>query len=147
MGSNEKTTILAENAPKAIGPYSVGVQAGQFIFTSGQIGIDPQSGAIVAGGIEAETRQALVNLRSILEAAGSSLDDVVKATVFLQDINDFNRMNGVYAEFFNENPPARSAFQVAALPKGAMVEIEAIAVRQDMECDCCDCECDCDCKE
>ncbi len=128
MTPAKKEIIIADKAPKAIGPYSVGTRVGDLIFTAGQIGLDRESGELVPGGIEAETRQALINLQSILEAAGTSLSQVVKTTVFLRDINDFSRMNGVYAQFFTENHPARSAVQVAALPKGAAVEIEAIAV-------------------
>jgi 2-iminobutanoate/2-iminopropanoate deaminase len=124
----EKKVIATDKAPKAIGPYSAGIQAGQFVFTAGQVGIDPTTGNIVSGGIEAETRQALTNVSNILEAAGSSLANVVKTTVFMSDLKDFSRMNTVYAEFFPQNSPARSAFQVAALPKGAAVEIETIAI-------------------
>ncbi|MEJ2599950.1 MAG: RidA family protein [Anaerolineales bacterium] len=124
----EKIVVVSEKAPKAIGPYSAGIRMGAMIFTAGQLGIDPASGELVAGGVEAETRQALTNLRNVLEAGGASLSDVVKTTVFLRDIQDFGRMNGVYAEFFSQRPPARSAVQVAALPKGGAVEIESIAV-------------------
>lgn len=123
----KRTVVTTDQAPKAIGPYSVAIKAGPFVFTSGQLGLDPVSGAIVEGGVEAETRQALTNLSHVLEAAGSSLSLVVKTTVFLRDINDFSRMNAVYGEFFTQNPPARSAVQVAALPKGGAVEIEAVA--------------------
>lgn len=126
--SSQKTVVVAERAPKAIGPYSAAIKTGSFVFTSGQIAIDPQTGELVEGGIEAETRQALTNLSAVLEAAGSSLDAVVKTTVFLRDMNDFGRMNAVYATFFTNNPPARSAVQVAALPKNAAVEIEAVAL-------------------
>lgn len=133
-----KEIVQTEKAPKALGPYSVAVKAGDFVFTSGQVGIDPAHGAIVTGGIEAETRQVLKNLTAVLEAAGASLQDVVKTTVFLKDMGDFAVMNGIYAEFFTENPPARSAVQVAALPKGALVEIEAVALLP------CDCDCDCE---
>ena len=128
MKQTGKNVIVTERAPKAIGPYSVGISANGFVFTSGQLGLDPASGAFAAGGIEAETRQALTNLKAVLEAAGSSLGLVVKTTVFLRDINDFSRMNAVYAEFFTENPPARSAVQVAALPRNGAVEIEAVAI-------------------
>jgi 2-iminobutanoate/2-iminopropanoate deaminase len=124
----QKQVISTENAPKAIGPYSAGIRSNQMVFTAGQLGIDPQTGELVPGGIEAETRQALTNLKHVLEAGGSALSEVIKTTVFLRDINDFSRMNGVYAEFFTQNPPARSAVQVAALPKGGAVEIEAVAV-------------------
>ena len=134
---NEKKIIRPENGLKVIGPYSLGVQAGHLVFTAGQIGIIPATGEIIDGGVEAETRQALENVKAILEAAGTSLVNVVKTTVFLRDINDFNRMNAVYAPFFPENPPARSAIQVAALPRGAAVEIESVALLP------CDCDCDC----
>ena len=123
----KKEIITSEKTPKAIGPYSIATKFGDLIFTAGQLGFDPQSGDLVSGGIEAETCQALTNLGNVLEAAGSSLDNVLKTTVFLRDINDFGRMNAIYAEFFKEDCPARSAFQVAALPKGGAVEIEAVA--------------------
>jgi len=123
----QKQTVVADKAPKAIGPYSVATRLENLVFTAGQLGMDPVSGDLVPGGIEAETRQALSNLKNVLEAAGSSLNNVLKTTVFLRDINDFAAMNGVYAEFFTENFPARSAVQVAALPKGGAVEIEAVA--------------------
>lgn len=124
---NEKEVIITERAPKALGPYSAGVIGGHFVFVSGQLGIDPASGNLIEGGVEAETRQALLNIQGILEAAGTGLADIVKTTVFLRDINDFKQMNGVYAEFFREDPPARSTIQAGALPKGR-VEIEAIAI-------------------
>ena len=124
----EKQIISTEGAPKAIGPYSAGVRVGEMLFVAGQIGIDPDSGEVVTGGIEAETRQALLNMQAVLEAAGGSMANVTKTTVFLRDINDFGRMNSVYAEFFSEKPPARSAVQVAALPRGVAVEIEAYAI-------------------
>jgi 2-iminobutanoate/2-iminopropanoate deaminase len=127
MGS-KKEIVAAEGAPKAIGPYSAGVKAGQFVFTAGQLGIDPQSGDFVKGGIQEETRQALLNLKSVLEAAGASLESVVKITVFLRDMNDFGAMNEIYGEFFTGDYPARSAVQVARLPKDGAVEIEAIAL-------------------
>jgi 2-iminobutanoate/2-iminopropanoate deaminase len=122
-----KQIITAVKAPKAIGPYSVAVRFNDLVFTAGQLGIDTNTSNLVPGGIETETRQALQNLKSVLEAAGSSLELVLKTTVFLRDIEDFTRMNRVYAEFFTTYPPARSAVQVVALPKGAIVEIEAIA--------------------
>ncbi len=125
--AQEKQIIQTENAPKAIGPYSQAVRVGSLIFTAGQIGLDPQSGELIAPDIESQTRQALTNLKHILEAAGASLSDVIKTTVFLQDMTEFPQMNAVYAEFFSQNPPARSTVAVAALPKGARVEIEAIA--------------------
>ncbi|HWQ05399.1 MAG TPA: Rid family detoxifying hydrolase [Longilinea sp.] len=123
----ERSIVVSDKAPKAIGPYSVAVKAGPFVFASGQLGLDPVTGNLTEGGVEAETRQALTNLGNVLQAAGTTLCNVVKTTVFLRDITDFARMNVVYGEFFSENPPARSAFQVGALPKGAAVEIEAIA--------------------
>jgi 2-iminobutanoate/2-iminopropanoate deaminase len=127
----QKQIVVAEKAPKAIGPYSAGVKAGSFIYTAGQLGIDPGTGAFVDGGIEAETSQAIKNLRAVLEAAGTSLNNVVKTTVYLRDMNDFAVMNGVYAEFFTENYPARSAVQVARLPKDGAIEIEAVAILGD----------------
>jgi len=126
---HKKSVIIADKAPKAIGPYSAGVSTGHLVFTAGQLGMNPQTGELVEGGIQAQTRQALTNLKAVLEAAGSGLDKVVKTTVFLQDIGEFGLMNAVYGEFFTEDFPARSAFQVAALPKGAAVEIEAVALQ------------------
>ena len=128
MTCKDKTIIKTDLAPAAIGPYSVGVAGGPFVFTAGQLGIDPKTGSLVEGGVEAETRQALQNLSAILEAANSCMENVVKTTVFLRDINDFAKMNAIYGEFFIENPPARSAVQVAALPKNGAVEIEAISL-------------------
>ena len=122
-----KIIIATKNAPGAIGPYSQGIKANGFVFASGQIGLEPATGELVKGGIEEQSRQALLNVKNVLEAAGSSLDKVVKTTVFLKDINDFATMNAVYSEFFKADCPARSAVQVAALPKNARVEIEVIA--------------------
>jgi 2-iminobutanoate/2-iminopropanoate deaminase len=124
----DKKVITSEKVPKAIGPYSVATRTGDLVFTSGQLGLDPQTGGLVPGGIEAETRQALTNLRHVLADSGSALDAVVKTTVFLKDMADFSKMNAIYAEFFTKNPPARSTVQVAALPKGGSVEIEAVAI-------------------
>jgi 2-iminobutanoate/2-iminopropanoate deaminase len=124
----KKEIVLADKAPKAIGPYSAAVKAGHFVFTAGQLGIDPKSGEFTPGGIEEQTRQALTNLQAVLEAAGSSLEKVVKTTVFLKDMNDFSAMNGVYGEFFREDFPARSALQAARLIKDGLVEIEAVAL-------------------
>ena len=126
--AGKKEIVVADKAPKAIGPYSAAVKAGNLVFTAGQLGIDPQSGEFVPGGIEAETRQALLNLQAVLEAAGSSLKSVVKTTVFLRDMNDFGVMNVIYGEFFTEDYPARSAVQAARLPKDGAVEIEAVAL-------------------
>ena len=123
-----RNVIHTESAPKAIGPYSQAIRIGDFVYTAGQVSIVPATGDLIAGDIEAQTRQALNNLKAVLEAAGSGLDKVVKTTVFMTDLGDFTRMNGVYAEFFPSQPPARSTVQVAALPKGAMVEIECVAV-------------------
>ena len=122
-----KNIIATKNAPGAIGPYSQGIRANGFVFASGQIGLDPATGEFVKGGIVEQSRQALLNVKNVLEAAGSGLDKAVKTTVFLKDINDFAAMNAVYSEFFKTDCPARSAVQVAALPKGALVEIEVIA--------------------
>jgi len=127
MYSLEKEVITTDKAPKALGPYSAGIRVGNMVFTAGQVGIDPEIGDIVDGGIEAETRQVLTNIQAVLKAAGSSLERVVKTTVFLRDMNDFSKMNAVYAEFFTNKPPARSTVQVGALPKGVAVEIEAVA--------------------
>jgi 2-iminobutanoate/2-iminopropanoate deaminase len=125
-----KQVITADTAPKAIGPYSqaIKIKNGEIIFTAGQLGIDPASGNVVDDGIAAETRQALKNVQAILTAAGSDMEQVIKTTVFLKDLNDFAAMNAVYAEFFPKNPPARSTIQVARLPKDGLVEIEAIAL-------------------
>ena len=123
--------IVTSQAPAAVGPYSQGICAGHLVFTAGQIGLEPASGRLVEGGIEVQTRQVLNNLKAILEAAGASLTDVVKTTVFLVDMADFKAMNAVYAEFFGQQPPARSTVQVSGLPLGARVEIEAVAVVSD----------------
>ncbi len=123
----ENKVITSVKAPKAIGPYSVAIRSGDLIFTSGQLGLDPVTNNLVPGGIEAETRQVLTNLQHVLADAGSGLGRVVKTTVFLKDMAEFTKMNEVYAEFFTENPPARSTIQAAALPKGGSIEIEAIA--------------------
>ncbi|MFQ6001996.1 MAG: RidA family protein [Anaerolineae bacterium] len=120
--------VSTENAPPAVGAYSQAVIAGDFVFTAGQLGIDPQTGKL-AEGIEAQTRQALTNLSAVLEAAESSLAQVVKATVFLAHMEDFAAMNTVYAEFFPRQPPARSTVEVARLPREALVEIEVIALK------------------
>jgi 2-iminobutanoate/2-iminopropanoate deaminase len=124
-----KTQIATDRAPAAIGPYSQAIAAGPYVFCSGQIPLDPTTGRVVAGGIEAQTRQVLENLRAVLEAAGSRLELVVKTTVFLANMGDFAAMNGVYAAYFDKKPPARSTVQAAALPRGVAVEIEAIALR------------------
>ena len=128
MNPPKKQSVIAEKAPKPIGPYSAGIRLDPLVFTAGQLGIDRETGELAPGGIEAETRQALLNVKHILESGGSSLDLVVKTTVFMRDLGEFARMNAVYAEFFPHQPPARSTVQVAALPKGGAVEIEAVAV-------------------
>ena len=124
-----KEIISTQAATAAIGPYSQGVGAGGIVITSGQIPLDPATGNFVEGGVAEQTRQYLLNVQAILAAAGLTLENVVKTTVFLKDMNDFAAMNEVYATFFTSDPPARSAVQVGKLPKDAMVEIEAIAVR------------------
>ncbi|GAB6062445.1 RidA family protein [Deferrisoma palaeochoriense] len=126
-----KRIVSTDQAPKAIGPYSQAVVAGGFVFCSGQIPLDPETGEMVAGDIREQTRRVLENLRAVLEAAGSGLERVVKTTVFLADMGDFAAMNEVYAGFFPDRPPARAAVAVAALPKGARVEIEAVALAGD----------------
>ena len=123
-----KKTISTSEAPGAIGPYSQAVRTGSFLFCSGQIPLDPKSGQIVPGDIAAQTRRVLDNIASILKAEGLTFDHVVKTTIFLTDLADFQTVNGIYASYFNQAPPARSTVQVPALPKGARVEIEAIAV-------------------
>jgi 2-iminobutanoate/2-iminopropanoate deaminase len=138
----KKETFATDRAPGAVGPYSQGVMAGEFVFTAGQLGLVPGTKDFAGPDIESQTRQALQNLQAVLEAGGSCLQHVVKTTVFLADMGEFARMNAVYAEFFTENPPARSAVQAAALPLGGRVEIEAIAQR----CECAgDADCDCTC--
>ncbi|TGE38070.1 RidA family protein [Desulfosporosinus fructosivorans] len=124
-----KQTLSTQNAPAAIGPYSQAVKVGNLIFTSGQLPINTQSGELIAD-IEGATKQSLDNVKAILESAGTSMDKVVKTVVFLKDMNDFVAMNAVYATYFPTNPPARSAVQVARLPKDAVVEIEAIALAE-----------------
>ena len=124
----DRKVIKTEKAPQAIGPYSVAIKVDNLVFTSGQIGLDPTTQGLVPGGVQAETRQALTNLKQVLLAAGSALERVVKTTVFLKDMSDFQAMNSVYAEFFPVDPPARSAVAAAGLPKSACVEIEAIAI-------------------
>lgn len=125
-----KTILNTDNAPKAIGPYSQGINTGNLMFLSGQLPIVPSEGKIVAQDIEGQTKQSLENVKSILESAGCTMDNVVKTTVFLKNIADFGKMNEVYKGFFSEgNYPARSAFQVAALPQDALVEIEVVALK------------------
>jgi len=125
-----KDIIATDRAPRAIGPYSQAVRAGNFLLASGQIPIDPATGEFVAGGIAEQTEQVLKNLTAVFEAAGLGMNQVVKTTVFLADMDDFAAMNEVYARFFKENPPARATVQAARLPRDARVEIEAIGVSE-----------------
>ena len=130
MSSSPKTPVSTEKAPAAIGPYSQAVRIGDFLYTSGQIPLDPATGQIVAGGIEAQTVRVLENLKAVLEAAGASLSQVVKTTVFLKDMNDFAAMNAIYGQYLAPEEtiaPARSTVEVARLPKDVLVEIEVIA--------------------
>jgi len=139
----KQVIIVTKDGPKAIGPYSLGVIARELIFTSGQAGLNPQTGELVPGGIEKETRQTIKNLDIILKAGGSSLKNVVKTTVYLKSMADFAAMNAIYAEYFGDAPPARTTIQAAALPKNALVEIDAIAVRCSGDCDDDDEDCGC----
>ena len=123
----KKRVIQTDKAPAAVGPYSQGVRVGPFLYTAGQIGLDPATGKMTPDDIEIQTERVLNNLTAVLEAAGGDLSNIVKTTVFLLDMAEFGKMNGVYASFFGGNPPARSAVQVSALPIGARVEIEAVA--------------------
>lgn len=123
-----KTALHTDNAPAAIGPYSQAIRAGETIYVSGQLPVDPATGEFAGEDIESQTRQSLTNIRNILKEAGADMSNVVKTTVLLSDIADFGAMNAVYAEFFEAPFPARAAFQVAAIPKGAKVEIEVVAV-------------------
>ena len=124
-----KKIIATTAAPAAIGPYSQGIEGGSIVITSGQLPVDPVTGAFAEGGIAGQTRQSLTNVQAVLAQAGLTMENIIKTTVFLKDMNDFAAMNEVYATFFPENPPARSAVEGARLPKDAMVEIEAVAVR------------------
>lgn len=125
----KKKIVNTADAPAAVGPYSQAVRVGRLVYTAGQIPLDPATGKVVEGDVSAQTERVLQNLKAVVEAAGSSLSQVIKTTVFLQDMNDFAAMNKVYSQFFTENPPARSAVEVAALPLGVQVEIEAVALR------------------
>jgi len=123
-----KRIIKTERAPAAIGPYSQAIVANNFVFVSGQIPLDPHTGQLVQGDIQAQARQCLENLKAILEAAGTTMDKLVKVTVFAKDLKDFQAINQVYAEYFKENPPARSFVEVSRLPRDAAIEIEGIAL-------------------
>jgi 2-iminobutanoate/2-iminopropanoate deaminase len=124
-----KSVIVAEGAPKPFqgAPYNQAIESAGFLFCAGQLGLDPESGELVGGGVADQTRRALENVRAILAAAGAGFDDVVKSTVFLTDLDDFAAMNEVYREYFTSDPPARTTIQVAALPAGAIVELEVVA--------------------
>lgn len=124
----KRMTIVAEKAPAAVGPYSHGIKAGDILYTSGQLGLEPETGKLKEG-IEAQTMQALNNLKEIIEEAGMSLEHIVKTTVFLDNMSDFTTINKIYADFFDGLAPARSCVEVAALPMGALFEIEAIAIQ------------------
>lgn len=124
----DREIISTDKAPAAVGPYSQGVKAGHFVFTAGQVAIDPAAGQIVAQDVAGQTHQVMDNLRAVLRQAGSELDKVVKTTVFLQSMDDFAAMNAVYGSYFGDQPPARSTVEVGQLPLGALVEIEAIAL-------------------
>jgi 2-iminobutanoate/2-iminopropanoate deaminase len=124
----EKTVVSTLLAPSAIGPYSQAIRAGNLLFVSGQIALDPSTGKLIEGNVGAQTRRVLENLKGILSAAGGSMDSIVKTTVFLKDMNDFVEMNGAYAEFFQSTPPARATVEVSRLPRDASVEIDCIAV-------------------
>lgn len=126
--TSQRDVISTPNAPQAIGPYSQAIRAGQFVYTAGQIPLDPATGNLVSGDIQVQTRRVMQNLEAILQASGSNLGQVVKTTVFMQDLGEFAQMNAVYAEFFPATPPARSTVQVAGLPKGARIEIECVAI-------------------
>ncbi|MFH1619679.1 MAG: RidA family protein [bacterium] len=126
----ERKIILTDKAPKAIGPYSQAMEAGGFVFVSGQIPVDPANGEMACPDVKKQTERVLLNLKAVVEAAGCGLGDVVKTTVFMTDLGQFQAMNEVYSGFFSANPPARATVQVSALPRGALVEIEAVAVKK-----------------
>ena len=124
----KREIVRTDKAPKAIGPYSQAIRTETMIYTAGQTGLNPATGELIGNTVEEQTRQVLINLQNVIEAAGSTLAHVVKTTVFLKDMNDFSKMNAIYAEFFGQNPPARSTVAVAGLPKGGLVEIEAVVL-------------------
>lgn len=124
----KRDIVHTDKAPKAIGPYSQAIRTETMIYTAGQTGLDPATGELIGSTVEEQTRQVLINLQNVIEAAGSTIGNVVKTTVFLKDMNDFSKMNAIYAEFFGQNPPARSTVAVAELPKGGLVEIEAVVL-------------------
>lgn len=122
------SVVAPPKAPKAVGPYSQGIAAGDFVFTSGQLPLNPETNKMPEG-IEAQAKQSLDNVKAVLEAGGSSLDKTVKVTIFLKDLNDFGKVNEIYATYFTKNPPARSCVQVARIPRDALIEIEAVGVK------------------
>jgi len=128
-----KKIISTNEAPAAIGPYSQAVRSGRFLFCSGQIPLDPKSGQIITGGIATQTRRVMDNIASVLRAEGMTFDSIVKTTIFLTNLDDFQKVNEIYGSYFKQDPPARSTVQVSALPKGANVEIEVIAASDDTE--------------
>ena len=128
MPASSKKVVQSDAAPKALGPYSQAIVANGLVFCAGQIPLDPKTGNLVEGGIAEQTHQVLKNLRAVLQAAGSDLDRAVKTTVFLKSMGDFNAMNGIYAGYFGDAPPARSTIEVARLPRDALVEIELVAL-------------------
>jgi 2-iminobutanoate/2-iminopropanoate deaminase len=123
----EKKVVLSQSAPKPIGPYSQAIQAGGFLFCSGQIALDPQSGLVSAPDVEGQTRQVMANVKAVLEAGGASFDSIVKTTIFLKSMNDFPKVNEIYGGYFKGTPPARSTVEVSRLPKDVLVEVEVIA--------------------
>ena len=125
----DRVVVSTDKAPAAVGPYSQAIIAGDLVYTAGQLSLDPNTGELVGEGIGAQTRQTMENLKNVLEAAGTSLDRVVKTTIYLTDIGNFAELNSVYGEFFPSDPPARSTVEIGPLPKGALVEIDAVAIR------------------
>jgi 2-iminobutanoate/2-iminopropanoate deaminase len=130
MSKKQKEAIIPAGGAKPLAPYSPGIRYGKFVFTSGQVGLDPETGKLVEGGVEAQARQVMKNLKAVLEAAGCGMDDVLKCTVFMRDMADYGAINDIYGEYFGETPPARSAVAVLGLPIDALVEIEAVAIRR-----------------
>jgi 2-iminobutanoate/2-iminopropanoate deaminase len=127
MASPDRNAVHRSDAPKAVGPYSQGIRVAGFLYTSGQIPLDPATGKLVSGGVEEQTRRVMENLRAVLAAGGATFDDVVKTTIYLTNMADFSAVNSVYASYFGTTPPARSTVQVAALPLSASVEIDVVA--------------------
>ncbi|CUS96472.1 endoribonuclease L-PSP [Candidatus Chrysopegis kryptomonas] len=130
-GKMERKVVYTEKAPKPVGPYSQAIIAGDFIFTAGQIPIDPKTNQVVQGDIKEQTKQVLENLKAVLESAGATFDDVVKVTVYMRDLNEFSAMNEVYSEYFKNSPPARTTVEVSRLPRDVKIEIDLIAVKKE----------------